>query len=133
MRSVVATTEAISPERDRMRRVEETDGMHRASVERAMRGDHDAFAELVRASIDRLYAMASLILRDGDRAQDAVQEALVAAWRDIRGLRDPDAWGRGSTASWSVPATGWPMVTDAGMWSSLAPPRWVGRQASRIP
>jgi RNA polymerase sigma-70 factor, ECF subfamily len=67
-------------------------GMQRALVERAMRGDHDAFADLVRASTDRLFAVASLILRDGDRAQDAVQEALVAAWRDIRGLRDPDAW-----------------------------------------
>jgi RNA polymerase sigma-70 factor (ECF subfamily) len=66
--------------------------MQRQLVERAMRGDHDAFADLVRASTDRLYAVASLILRDGDRGQDAVQEALVAAWRDIRGLRDPDAW-----------------------------------------
>jgi len=57
-----------------------------------MRGDHDAFADLVRVSTDRLYGVATLILRDGDRAQDAVQEALVAAWRDVRGLRDPDAW-----------------------------------------
>ena len=57
-----------------------------------MRGDHEAFGDLVRASTDRLYAVASLILRDGDRGQDAVQEALVAAWRDVRGLRDPDAW-----------------------------------------
>ena len=36
--------------------------------------------------------MATLILRDRDRAQDAVQEALVSAWRDVRALRDPDAW-----------------------------------------
>lgn len=57
-----------------------------------MGGDHEAFGDLVRASTDRLYAVASLILRDADRASDAVQEALVAAWRDIRGLRDPDAW-----------------------------------------
>jgi len=67
-------------------------GMQRALVEQAMRGDHEAFADLVRASTDRLYAVATLILRDGDRGQDAVQEALVAAWRDVRGLRDPDAW-----------------------------------------
>jgi RNA polymerase sigma-70 factor (ECF subfamily) len=43
----------------------------------------------------RLYATARLILRQPDRAEDAVQDALVEAWRDIRGLRDPerlDAW-----------------------------------------
>jgi RNA polymerase sigma-70 factor (ECF subfamily) len=36
--------------------------------------------------------VATLILRDEDRAQDAVQEALVAAWRGIRALREPGAW-----------------------------------------
>ena len=67
----------------------------RELVDRARRGDHDAFAALVDASVDRLYAAATLILRDADRARDAVQEASIAAWRDIRGLRDPDrfdAW-----------------------------------------
>jgi RNA polymerase sigma-70 factor (ECF subfamily) len=82
----------ISSEGDRMRRDDEVAGMRRLLVERATRGDHDAFADLVRASTDRLYAVASLILRDSDRAEDAVQEALVAAWRDVHGLRDPEAW-----------------------------------------
>jgi RNA polymerase sigma-70 factor (ECF subfamily) len=68
------------------------DGMRRETVELAISGDHDAFSELARASSDRLYAVATLILRDRDRAQDAVQEALVSAWRDVRALRDPDAW-----------------------------------------
>jgi RNA polymerase sigma-70 factor (ECF subfamily) len=66
--------------------------MQREIVERAISGDHDAFSILATASIGRLYAVASLILRDGDRAQDAVQEALVSAWRDVRAIRDPDAW-----------------------------------------
>ena len=47
-------------------------------VERARRGDHDAFAVLVRTSIFRLDAAARLILRDPDEAKDAVQETLVA-------------------------------------------------------
>lgn len=64
--------------------------MQRDLAERARGGDHDAFTALVDGSIGRLYAVACLILRDRDTAQDAVQEALVAAWRDIRGLRDPD-------------------------------------------
>jgi DNA-directed RNA polymerase specialized sigma24 family protein len=50
-------------------------------VERGDRGDHDAFSVLVRASVPRLHGAARLILRDPDRAQDAVQEALVSAWR----------------------------------------------------
>ena len=64
--------------------------MQRDLVERAMAGDREAFTELGGRWIDRLYATARLILRDGDRAQDATQEALIAAWRDLKGLRDPD-------------------------------------------
>jgi RNA polymerase sigma-70 factor (ECF subfamily) len=66
------------------------DPMQRDLVERAMAGDRDAFTELGRGQIDRLYAIARLILRDDDRAHDATQEALIGAWRDIKGLRDPD-------------------------------------------
>jgi RNA polymerase sigma-70 factor, ECF subfamily len=64
-------------------------------VRRAQAGDHEAFGALVHGAIARLYASAQLILRDPDRAEDAVQDALVEAWRDLRGLRDPDrldAW-----------------------------------------
>jgi RNA polymerase sigma-70 factor (ECF subfamily) len=63
----------------------------------AMRGDHDAFAALVGAASDRLYALACLILRDADRAEDATQEAFVRAWRELPRLRDADrfdAWLR---------------------------------------
>ena len=69
--------------------------MERDLVERAMAGDHDAFTELARVSIGRLYVIARLILRDDAKAEDATQEALVAAWRHISRLRDPDrfeAW-----------------------------------------
>ena len=66
--------------------------MQRELVERAQAGDHDAFSVLVRASFPRLYGVANLILRDSDRAQDAVQDALVLAWRHVRALRDAEAW-----------------------------------------
>lgn len=66
--------------------------MDRALIERARDGDHDAFAALATASSGPLYAVATLILRDGDRARDAVQEALIGAWRGIRALREPEAW-----------------------------------------
>jgi RNA polymerase sigma-70 factor (ECF subfamily) len=61
-------------------------------VERAQRGDHAAFDALAGAAYHRLYAIARRILRDGYAAEDAVQDALVKAWRDVRGLRDPGAF-----------------------------------------
>jgi RNA polymerase sigma-70 factor (ECF subfamily) len=67
----------------------------RLLVERAQRGDRDAFAELASAISDRLYSTAQRILRDPDAAGDALQAALVAIWRDLPTLRDPDrfvAW-----------------------------------------
>ena len=71
--------------------------MSTAHVIEAMRGDHDAFAALITAATSRLYALACLILRDSDRAEDATQEAFVRAWREIPRLRDADrfdAWLR---------------------------------------
>lgn len=64
-------------------------------VARAQRGDHEAFEDLVRGPYDRLYAVARRILRDPPAAEDAVQDTLVHAWRNLRALRDPDrfeAW-----------------------------------------
>ena len=64
--------------------------MQRDLVERAQRGDRGAFAALAELSIGELYNLAQLMLADGDLAQDAVQETLIAAWRDLRALRDLD-------------------------------------------
>jgi RNA polymerase sigma-70 factor (ECF subfamily) len=82
--------------------------MQRELVVRAMGGDHEAFTRLVDASVSRLYAAANMVLRDHERAQDAVQEALVAAWRDLRSLRDPDAW-----EAWTYRLTVWACYRQA--------------------
>ncbi len=66
-------------------------------VRRAQGGDQEAFDVLASRAYDRLFALAQRILRDLDQAEDAVQECLVRAWRDLRGLRDPDrfeAWSQ---------------------------------------
>jgi len=67
--------------------------MQRDLVEQAMAGDHDAFEQLARAEIRRLHAVSRLILRDDGKAEEATQEALMAAWRRLPGLRDPDRFG----------------------------------------
>jgi RNA polymerase sigma-70 factor, ECF subfamily len=69
--------------------------MRQDLVERARRGDREAFGQLAAGEVDRLLAIARLVLRDSDMAEDAVQEALVRCWRQLPKLRDVerfDAW-----------------------------------------
>jgi RNA polymerase sigma-70 factor (ECF subfamily) len=69
--------------------------VHAELVEQAQRGDREAFDSLARLTGDRCMAIAFRILRDFDLADDAVQSALLTAWRDLRSLRDPErfeAW-----------------------------------------
>ena len=64
-------------------------------VRSAMRGDERAFTEIVNSVADRFLGVAHRILRDAALAEDAVQQALLSAWRDLPDLRDPasfDGW-----------------------------------------
>ena len=64
-------------------------------VERARRGDRDAFSALAARVVDGCYSLAYAVLRDADLARDAVQAALLGAWRDLPDLREVekfDAW-----------------------------------------
>jgi RNA polymerase sigma-70 factor (ECF subfamily) len=64
-------------------------------VRRAREGDAIAFDRLAAARLDRAYRLAVAIMRSEADASDAVQEAFVAAWRQLPRLRDPerfDAW-----------------------------------------
>ena len=62
-------------------------------VERAREGDDTAFSELVDLDGNLCYAIAYRILRDAERAQDAVQQAFLLAWRELPQLRDPERFG----------------------------------------
>ena len=68
----------------------EGESVQRALVDQAKRGDQEAFDALARMVGDRCMAIAYRILRDADRADDAVQAALIMAWRELRTLRDSD-------------------------------------------
>ena len=64
-------------------------------VERARAGEAAAFSELVDLHSDRCFAIAYRIVRDVERARDAVQQSFLLAWRELPQLRDPDrfeAW-----------------------------------------
>jgi RNA polymerase sigma-70 factor (ECF subfamily) len=61
----------------------------------AQRGDKGAFGLIAARIADRFLAVSRRILRDVDLAEDATQQALLAIWQDLPGLRDParfDAW-----------------------------------------
>jgi RNA polymerase sigma-70 factor (ECF subfamily) len=64
--------------------------VHQALVDQAKRGDREAFDALARMVGDKCMAIAFRILRDADRADDAVQATLIMAWRELRTLRDSD-------------------------------------------
>jgi len=68
----------------------EARALERDLVVRAQRGDREAFAELAFRMGDRLLIVAQRILRDVDQAEDATQQAIVAVWRELPKLRDPD-------------------------------------------
>lgn len=69
--------------------------MDRDLVEQARRGDRAAFTVLVHQVSDSLYALAYRILRDAGLAEDALQNALILAWRRLPHLREAErfeAW-----------------------------------------
>ena len=69
--------------------------MDRALIEAARSGDVEAFDSIARGMADRLFSVAHRILRDVGLAEDAVQQTLVTAWRELPGLREVErfeAW-----------------------------------------
>jgi len=69
--------------------------LERELVEAARRGDRAAYDAIVRRKVESVYRTARTILGNDADAQDATQEAFVAAWRSLPRLRDADrfeAW-----------------------------------------
>lgn len=62
-------------------------------VRRALEADPESFSELCRRYYDSLVAVAGSILPDHQLAEDAAQEALAAACRDLAKLKQPERFG----------------------------------------
>ena len=79
-------------------------------VSRAMAGDLEAFTELARLWVDRLYGIARLILRDPDRFESWLRSLLVhACFREARRNRRRrviEAQVEPATARWADPESG---------------------------
>ncbi|MCA9832880.1 MAG: sigma-70 family RNA polymerase sigma factor [Thermomicrobiales bacterium] len=62
-------------------------------VQRSIKGDVDAFTDLVTRYQGMAFAYALTTLRDYQLAEDATQQALITAWRNLASLRDPGRFG----------------------------------------
>ncbi|HEY7974337.1 MAG TPA: sigma-70 family RNA polymerase sigma factor, partial [Ktedonobacterales bacterium] len=56
-------------------------------VDRAQKGDQEAFAVLVGRHQRQVYQLAMRMLRDEDEASEATQEVFLAAWQHLRSFR----------------------------------------------
>ena len=61
-------------------------------VERAARGDVQAFEELYRANLGRVYALCLRMTGDPSVAEDLVQEAFIRAWQKLATFRGSSAF-----------------------------------------
>jgi RNA polymerase sigma factor (sigma-70 family) len=64
-----------------------------AVVALAMNGDDAAFGELVRRRQEAIRNLFRRMTRDPTLADDLAQQAFVAAWKSIRSLKSPSAFG----------------------------------------
>ena len=61
-------------------------------VAAAIRGDRDAFRRLVEPDLPAALGTARIVTRSEADAADAVQDALLSAWKGLASLRDHDAF-----------------------------------------
>lgn len=62
------------------------------TVSRARQGDVQAFEELYRENVGRVYAVCLRMTRDRTQAEDLTQEAFVRAWRKLNSFRGDSAF-----------------------------------------
>jgi RNA polymerase sigma-70 factor (ECF subfamily) len=71
------------------------DANEREQYRAAIQGDRDAFEMIIRTQSRALFAIAYGTLQNREEAEDAVQDALVKAWKSRWRVRDPEkfpAW-----------------------------------------
>ncbi|BBI32323.1 sigma-70 family RNA polymerase sigma factor [Cohnella abietis] len=66
-----------------------TDLAWKTDLQLACAGDRDAFARLIREMQNEMYGMAKTLLHKDEDCADAIQEAILKAYRSIKRLREP--------------------------------------------
>ncbi|MBR3133206.1 MAG: sigma-70 family RNA polymerase sigma factor [Clostridia bacterium] len=62
-------------------------------IEKAMKGDSEAFNRLILEYKSKFYKTAILVLKNEDDAYDAIQETLISIYHNISKLNNPEAFG----------------------------------------
>lgn len=91
--SNVTAVEIVRQERGTRSAHGDRDEVDDRTLERARRGDADAFASILDHYDHRLRALAFRVLRDRDAMDDALQEAAIKAFRALPGFRGDAAVG----------------------------------------
>ena len=97
--------------------------MDREFVSRAQRGDRRAFEMIAADALPRLYRVAVSVLGDRTVAEDATQRALLAIWRYLPRLRDPQRFDDSRSDSLADSQSG-----DTGRKSAGSGGRFAARQ-----
>ncbi|MHC4600720.1 MAG: RNA polymerase sigma factor [Planctomycetota bacterium] len=63
-------------------------------ADKAKKGDHGAFADLVEMYHRRIFALSCSLVGDFHAAQDATQETFLRAFKGLGSLRDPAKFGK---------------------------------------
>ncbi len=86
-----------------------------SAMQRATQGDAESFAMLLDPLLNPAYRLAAVMLSDRTAAEDAVQEASVKAWRNLRQLRGDES----SLRAWflSIVANECRMIRRRRWWS----------------
>src|ERR1700710_2855242 len=71
------------------------DSSDREMYRAAIRGDHEAFEMIIRASSRTLFAIAYGVLQNRAEAEDAVQDAFIKAWKSRWRVREPEKFPAG--------------------------------------
>lgn len=83
----MATALRFHPVIEPVNRRDETD------VERAARGDRQAFERLYRLHVNRIYSLCTRMVGDRTRAEELTQDAFVRAWEKLGQFRGDSAFG----------------------------------------
>ena len=62
------------------------------AVSRAQAGDVEAFEEIYRENVSRIYALCLRMVRDPHRAEELTQESFIRAWKKMHGFRGESAF-----------------------------------------
>ncbi|MGL5086135.1 MAG: sigma-70 family RNA polymerase sigma factor [Clostridium sp.] len=58
-------------------------------IKKSIRGDYDAFGELIKMHKDYLYKMAFVYVKDRDKSLDIIQECIYKSFKSIKTLKEP--------------------------------------------